>query len=70
MYTQIYMYIICPKYNFNTYIKIHPYVTVKYVWDVIHLVTIQLMGHIKLSMDENKLKIHPTNRMKFSIVAS
>jgi hypothetical protein len=29
-----------------------------------------LMGHIKLLMDENKLKIHPTNRMKFPKVAS
>jgi len=44
VHTNIYMYIICPKYNFNTYIKIHPYVTVKYVWDVIHLVTIATNG--------------------------
>jgi hypothetical protein len=30
----------------------------------------QLMGHISLSMDENKQKIHPTNMMKFSIVGT
>jgi len=28
------------------------------------------MGHINLLMDENKPEIHPTNRMKFPIVAS
>jgi hypothetical protein len=29
------------------------------------------MGHINLLMDENRLKSHPTNRMKFfAIVAS
>jgi hypothetical protein len=44
MYTQIYMYMIYLKYNFNTYIKIHPYVTIKYIWDVINLVTIATNG--------------------------
>jgi len=28
------------------------------------------MGHIKILMDENKPKNHPTDRMKFPIVAS
>jgi hypothetical protein len=31
---------------------------------------LQLMGHINLLMDENKSKIHSTNRMKFIIIAS
>jgi hypothetical protein len=30
----------------------------------------QLMGHINLIMDENRLKSYPTNKMKFAIVAS
>jgi len=28
------------------------------------------MGHMNLFMDENKLKNHPLDRVKFSIVAS
>jgi len=30
----------------------------------------QLMGHIKLLMNENRIEIHPTNKMKFPKVAS
>jgi hypothetical protein len=30
----------------------------------------QLMGHMNLIMDENKLKRYPTNKMQFAIVAS
>jgi hypothetical protein len=49
---------IYPKYNFNTYIKIHPKIPLG----------VRLMGHISLFMDENKLKNHPTHRFKLSIV--
>jgi len=35
-----YMYI----YNFSTYIKIHLYVIVKYLWDATNLVTIAING--------------------------
>ncbi len=31
-------------YNFSTYIKIHPYVIVEYLWDVINLATIATNG--------------------------
>jgi len=31
-------------YNFNTYIKIHPYVIVEYLWDVTNLVIIATNG--------------------------
>jgi hypothetical protein len=31
-------------YNFSTYIKIHPYVIVEYLWDVTNLVTIVTNG--------------------------
>ncbi len=34
----------CHKYNFNTYIKIHLYVTVKYLKDTINLVNIATNG--------------------------
>jgi hypothetical protein len=33
-------------------------------------VTIATNGHINIFMDENKPKSHPTDRMKFPIVAS
>ncbi len=38
------IYVIYCKYNFNTNIKIHPYVTVKYILDVTNLVTIVTNG--------------------------
>jgi len=28
------------------------------------------MGHINILMDEKRLKIHPTNGMKFPVIAS
>ncbi len=38
------IYVTYCKYNFNTYIKIHPYVTVEYLEDVTNLVTIATNG--------------------------
>ncbi len=38
------IYVIYRKYNFNTYIKIHPYVTVEYFKDVTNLMTIATNG--------------------------
>ncbi len=38
------IYVIYRKYNFYTYIKIHPYVTIKYLKDVTNLVTIVING--------------------------
>jgi hypothetical protein len=38
------IYVIYRKYNFNTYIKIHPCVNVEYLWDVSNLVTITTNG--------------------------
>jgi hypothetical protein len=38
------IYVIYHKYNFNTYIKIHPYVTVEYFKDVTNLVIITTTG--------------------------
>jgi len=40
IHTYAYIYI----YNFNTYIKIHPYVIVEYFLDAIKLVTIASNG--------------------------
>jgi len=65
------IYIIYHKYNFNTYLKIHPYVTIektsrmRLVWWLLWLTK-----HINLLMDENIAKIHPTNKLKFPIAAS
>ncbi len=50
------IYLTYHKYNFNTYIKIHPYVIVKYFLDATKLVIIASRT-IDLLMDENKLKI-------------
>ncbi len=61
------IYVTYHKYNFNTYIKIHPYVIVKYFKDVTNLVTIVTNGTL---MDENRLKSHLIDRTKSSIVAS
>jgi hypothetical protein len=38
------IYVTYRKYNFNTYIKIHPYVTIEYLKDVTNLVTIVSNG--------------------------
>ncbi len=38
------MYFTYHKYNFNTYIKIHPYVTIKYFEDATNLVIIATNG--------------------------
>jgi hypothetical protein len=43
-----YAYYIYHKYNFNTYIKIHPYVTIKYIQDAINLVVITTYGTYQL----------------------
>ncbi len=38
------IYVIYRKYHFNTYIKIHPYVSVGYLEDVTNLVAIATYG--------------------------
>jgi hypothetical protein len=65
---KLFTYIWYHKYNFNTYIKIH--VIVEYLYDATNLMIIVPNGTINMLMDENRLKIHPTNKMKFLIVAS
>jgi hypothetical protein len=59
------IYVVYFKYNFNTHIKIHPYVSVEYLEDVTNMVTIGTNG-IHQYIYGNKRKIHTTNKMKFS----
>ncbi len=50
------IYVIYCKCNFNTYIKIHPYVTVEYLKDVTNLVIIAITGTYQYSSMKINLK--------------